>query len=413
MPIVYATIEDPSGNPLRRAYVEARVAVDDATHVYRPADEVSLVSRSNGYTDSNGRWELDLAPNEDLTPANTVYEVIEAPQTGRFRVSYILVPDEAGPLWLEDLLVDPPQDLPDPVGEILAADVTFAPAGTIEATDVQAAILEAASEGGSSGPTIPMGVVTTDADYTVQPEDRWIVVDSSVNQWVIITLPDADPGAAVTIIRTDEVDEDGSGIQVNGTSVSQINGRQFTILMEGAFEFVCVDGTTWRCASSPFDFIALVGTVAPNVVFVPRWESGGFGGAQWTVDQLSLQNLMGMEAVSPSDGQVLYWESSIPGWSTKSVPAYIPLNNFSGDVGIGDESSGIFLVDTDGAPRTVTLPTAMYGLQITIKKVDTSADSLTITTLDGALIDGEAAVVLDTPYQSRDLVCDGTNWWLV
>jgi hypothetical protein len=183
--------------------------------------------------------------------------------------------------------------------------------------------------------------------------------------------------------------------------------------MEGAFEFVCVDGTTWRCSSSPLDFMTSVADpTVPNTVMVPKWTPGGFGPAQWTVEPLTLTQLADMGALSPGDGQVIFWDASVPGWSAKNVADYLPLNSFTGDVGIGDESQGIFLVDADGAPRTVTLPSALYGLRITVKKVDAAADALTLETPDAALIDGSATYLLEAQNDFVSLISDGTNWWV-
>lgn len=164
------------------------------------------------------------------------------------------------------------------------------------------------------------GVVSVSADYTVGLTDRYVVVDASAGL-VIITLPDAPAGTAVTIIRTDELDADQTQIQVSGTSVSNINGRLFYIFMQGAYEFVCVDGTAWACSTSPFDFAVTAGDpTVPNTTMVLRWSPGGFGPAAWTIAPINLESLGDAAGVAGAgDGQVVYWNASLPGWATKYI----------------------------------------------------------------------------------------------
>lgn len=67
------------------------------------------------------------------------------------------------------------------------------------------------------------------------------------------------------------------------------------------------------------------------------------------------------------------------------------------------------------APITITLPLASAGSGrwLIIKKIDTSANAVTITPTSPNTIDGQASVVLSTAYQYILLECDANNWYII
>lgn len=69
---------------------------------------------------------------------------------------------------------------------------------------------------------------------------------------------------------------------------------------------------------------------------------------------------------------------------------------------------------TDGAV-TITLPAAAgcTGRRYDIKKVDSSANAVTIDGNGAETIDGAATKVLSTQYSSVTIISNGTNWWIV
>lgn len=75
-------------------------------------------------------------------------------------------------------------------------------------------------------------------------------------------------------------------------------------------------------------------------------------------------------------------------------------------------SDDVVLCDTTTAPFQVLLPTAVGcgGREITIKKIDASANALTIATVAGTL-DGEVSISVTIQYTSYLLVSDGANWF--
>lgn len=70
-------------------------------------------------------------------------------------------------------------------------------------------------------------------------------------------------------------------------------------------------------------------------------------------------------------------------------------------------------IDASGGVATVGLPTvatAMDGFRVTVKKIDSSANSVTIDGSGSETIDGAANVVINDQYTAFTLVCNGTAW---
>ena len=90
--------------------------------------------------------------------------------------------------------------------------------------------------------------------------------------------------------------------------------------------------------------------------------------------------------------------------ATVAVPTYTQL-----------ESEEIITVDATLAASTINLLTAANrtGQQIIIKKIDVSANTVTIDPSGAQTIDGSATNVLSSQYDSITLVSDGTNWIIV
>lgn len=75
-------------------------------------------------------------------------------------------------------------------------------------------------------------------------------------------------------------------------------------------------------------------------------------------------------------------------------------------------SDQVILADASGGAFAVTLPaaSAMLGMApLTIKKVDSSANAVTVT----GTVDGAVNPTLATQYKAMTVVSDGTNWWKI
>jgi len=77
-------------------------------------------------------------------------------------------------------------------------------------------------------------------------------------------------------------------------------------------------------------------------------------------------------------------------------------------------TDSVILADATSAAFTVTLPSAagIAGRQYTIKKVDSSANAVTIASAAGN-IDGAATKILSAQWQAVRVVSDGGNWFVV
>lgn len=73
----------------------------------------------------------------------------------------------------------------------------------------------------------------------------------------------------------------------------------------------------------------------------------------------------------------------------------------------------IVIADATTATFAVTLPAASAGSLVTVKKVDASANAVTVETPGAETIDGAANASLATQYEVVRLVSNGTNWFKI
>jgi hypothetical protein len=112
-----------------------------------------------------------------------------------------------------------------------------------------------------------------------------------------------------------------------------------------------------------------------------------------------------------TNGQMLTAQSASTGglaWAAAPVARTVQSKATTYTAVNGD----IVLADATGGTFAVTLPAVAAGLIVDIKKVDASANAVTITPASGT-IDGAATVALTTRYASRSMVSDGTSWFLL
>jgi len=76
-------------------------------------------------------------------------------------------------------------------------------------------------------------------------------------------------------------------------------------------------------------------------------------------------------------------------------------------------SEGPILVDASSGPVTITLPALTATDRVTIKKIDTSANGVTIIPPGAELIDGQASQLIATTYVTLHLINNNTNWFIV
>ena len=75
----------------------------------------------------------------------------------------------------------------------------------------------------------------------------------------------------------------------------------------------------------------------------------------------------------------------------------------------------VILVDASSAAVTITLPSPTKGHVLIIKKIDSSANTVTVQVADTTTqtIDGATSQTLSTQWESVTVVSDGTNWYII
>lgn len=77
----------------------------------------------------------------------------------------------------------------------------------------------------------------------------------------------------------------------------------------------------------------------------------------------------------------------------------------------------VVLASASGGAWTLTLPVRAAKILVTVKKTDTSANVITVKTPGAGNIDGAdgdtTGYAISVAYDSRDFLCDGTDWWVV
>jgi hypothetical protein len=113
-----------------------------------------------------------------------------------------------------------------------------------------------------------------------------------------------------------------------------------------------------------------------------------------------------------SNGSVLKVASGLPSWGTTN-----------GTFTTGTQTSNYTITNTDtvvfadatSANVTITLPTAsgMTGYRFYIKRVDSSAHTVTISRSGSDTIDGAASFTLDLQYTAIGVISNGSNWYIL
>lgn len=112
MATVYNNIDKVAGNPYVSVVVSIELLWDtsDSLVAKIEADETMVRGTYGTETDADGHWEVDgIVPNDEITPANSVYKVTERDASNNSISYYISVPSAATPTsWIGDIIVDTP-----------------------------------------------------------------------------------------------------------------------------------------------------------------------------------------------------------------------------------------------------------------------------------------------------------------
>jgi len=75
----------------------------------------------------------------------------------------------------------------------------------------------------------------------------------------------------------------------------------------------------------------------------------------------------------------------------------------------------VILADASAGPLTATLPdpTLTAGRVFTVKKIDATVNTVTISPFAAETIDGMASAATSSPNESISFLSDGTDWWVI
>lgn len=108
---IFNTLKKPNEQPLRNIGVVIELSWDTTVSPIprNDSDEFIVDSKVYATTDVDGRWEVDIIPNDTITPVDTVYKVVETLSSTNINEYYISVPESSPSVsWVGDLLVDEP-----------------------------------------------------------------------------------------------------------------------------------------------------------------------------------------------------------------------------------------------------------------------------------------------------------------
>lgn len=98
--------------------------------------------------------------------------------------------------------------------------------------------------------------------------------------------------------------------------------------------------------------------------------------------------------------------------TTSQHNSFTALNTYS-TTQLLSSSNGYVLCDATSSPFTVTLPAATARKRLHIKKIDSSANAVTISPSGLDTIEGLTFVTLPTQYKSYTLYSNGTSTWYI
>lgn len=224
---------------------------------------------------------------------------------------------------------------------------------------------------------------SADSPYTASVTDFLILCDATSGA-ITVALPTAASNVGrIYVIR--KTDTSGNAVTIDPDASETINGVA-TWDITRATETLTIqsDGSNWRIIAVGGSEVAQIAGLTPSNDDILQRKSG-----EWmsrTIEQLKadLLDTVVSKTVSDSPYSIL-------------------------------TSDQIILVSASGGNTTVTLPTAVgvSGKKYSIKRTDSSANTLTIGTTSSQTIDGDTSYLLVAQYDTITVVSDGANWHII
>jgi hypothetical protein len=227
------------------------------------------------------------------------------------------------------------------------------------------------------------GTASSVGQFTVDQQGR---LSSAANVAIDIAVANVSGAVANTTTITAGTGLNGGGNLASNVTINLAN----TAVVPGTY------GTGTQVAQITIDAQGRI-TGASNVSI--SGTSGG-GNVITAIATITSGTAIGW---SNSSAAILSWEnnsSQIIAWANAQYA--VSANNAT------------ILINHPSAPFGVVLPTAasLTGQQYKIKKIDSSANAVTVSTTSSQTIDNALTYPLSTQYQSVTLQSDGSNWWI-
>ena len=109
----------------------------------------------------------------------------------------------------------------------------------------------------------------------------------------------------------------------------------------------------------------------------------------------------------------LFWTSDTPVRPDPSPTGYAKVVTTTASMTVGNET--VILCNAVGGAIVVTLLAAAVAINRVyhVKKIDTSAYTVTVTPAGAETVDGAATMVLSTPYEDIHIVSSGAAWFIL
>ena len=115
-----------------------------------------------------------------------------------------------------------------------------------------------------------------------------------------------------------------------------------------------------------------------------------------------------------SSGQVLQVSGGLPAWSTPTTSNTTAISTQTASYTVTGSDS-VVLADASTTSLTITLPAAasFTGYRFSIKRIDGSANTVTIGRTGSDTIDGATSLTLDQQYTALTVVSNGSGWYIL
>jgi VCBS repeat-containing protein len=210
-----------------------------------------------------------------------------------------------------------------------------------------------------------------------------------------VTLPAA--GSSVDkVLFIKKIDSVAHNVTVTCAGSDTIEGSA-TVVLSTQYQWIWIqsDGTSvWK----------VLGRTVPSSGIAP-------GGDTYLLVSADVTNLPNSRTLT-AGANIFFTDGGAGSTFTIATGTYTAS---SGSGSLTSSSNEIQNVSAAGGATVITLPTAasQAGKQFTIKKSDSSANTVTVTRASSDTIDGATTFVLSIQYQAVTITADGTSeWWI-